>query len=405
MLDRIDALTADIAELDAPRSKQVIGPYAAQVAQLDEVTGIGATCAQEIIAEIGVDMTVFPTAAHLASWAKFAPDRQPVRRQRPRAATTGKGNPWLASTLGEIAAVLARTDTFLGERYRRLSRRRGKNTRHRRDRQLGPHRRLAPARRPRPPATTTSAPTSTTPAYHQRRQHNLIRQLEHLTGQQGHPHRPSRASRRLTNHASNPAPVRHNHRGLRPGAAACPLTDDFRVSRDACVRVDSRAESSATPDQRRAHWRDYDQGLCRYRCGVVRAFAGRAATTANDAGRAASPVSVSIGVAGSTPASAADRGTGRTSYTRTKPTTYAPCGPRSAAEASPYASPAKASSPPRNWAGTGGSSSPAWPGYRTTADSYAATNARPTTSMPSPTSATPYSATADSPKTTIWNEP
>jgi transposase len=124
MLDRIDAITADIAELSTAIEAQ-IGPYTAQLTQLDEVTGIGVTCAQELIAELGVDMTVFPTAAHLASWARFSPRaNQSAGRTKP--ATTGKGNPWLASTLGEITAVLARSDTFLGERYRRLSRRRGK---------------------------------------------------------------------------------------------------------------------------------------------------------------------------------------------------------------------------------------------------------------------------------------
>ncbi|MEU5727170.1 transposase [Micromonospora sp. NPDC047738] len=81
--------------------------------------------AQEIIAEIGVNMTVFPTAAHMVSWAKFSPiDAQSAGRKK--ANSTGKGNPWLAATLGEVVAGLSRTSTFLGERYRRLARRRGK---------------------------------------------------------------------------------------------------------------------------------------------------------------------------------------------------------------------------------------------------------------------------------------
>src|SRR3954470_17671606 len=85
----------------------------------------GVRSAQEIIAEIGVDMAVFPTAAHLVSWAKFAPiDKQSAGPRK--ASATGKGNPWLAGSLGEIVAWLSRTDTFLGERYRRLARRRGK---------------------------------------------------------------------------------------------------------------------------------------------------------------------------------------------------------------------------------------------------------------------------------------
>ncbi|MCW3841897.1 hypothetical protein ONA70_17500 [Micromonospora yasonensis] len=91
-------------------------------------------------------MAVFPTAAHLVSWAKFALiDKQSAGRAK--IASTGKGNPWLAGTLGEIIAGLARADTFLSERYRRLARRRGKN---------------AP-----------SSPSA-----------DLIRQLVHLTGQQ-----------------------------------------------------------------------------------------------------------------------------------------------------------------------------------------------------------------------------
>jgi len=124
MLDRVDALTAQIEALTT-RIEQVIAPFAHQVAQLDEVAGIGRTGAQELIAEIGVDMTRFPTAGHLVSWAKYAPQaRQSAGRGKP--GTTGKGNPWLASTLGEAGIAAARTKTFLGSRYHRLARRRGK---------------------------------------------------------------------------------------------------------------------------------------------------------------------------------------------------------------------------------------------------------------------------------------
>src|SRR5215475_11268970 len=71
MLDRVDALTAQTEALTS-RIDEVIAPFAHQVAQLDEITGIGKTGAQELIAEIGVDMTRFPTAGHLVSWAKYA---------------------------------------------------------------------------------------------------------------------------------------------------------------------------------------------------------------------------------------------------------------------------------------------------------------------------------------------
>jgi transposase len=125
MLERIDAATATIDQVTAEIDR-LIGPFAHQVAQLDAICGVGVVAAQELIAEIGVDMDRFPSAAHLVSWAKFAPQpRQSAGKSK--TATTGKGNPWLAATLGEIVAAVARTDTFLGERYRRLVRRRGKH--------------------------------------------------------------------------------------------------------------------------------------------------------------------------------------------------------------------------------------------------------------------------------------
>jgi transposase len=125
MLDRIDALTADI-EAVGGRIQALIAPFGHHVERLDAITGVGVTAAQELIAEIGVEVTRFPTAAHLVSWAKFAPiDKNSAGRKGGGA--TGKGNPWLGGTLGEIVAGVSRTDTFLGERYRRLARRRGKN--------------------------------------------------------------------------------------------------------------------------------------------------------------------------------------------------------------------------------------------------------------------------------------
>lgn len=124
MLDRVDALTAQVDQLTS-RIDEAIAPFARQVAQLDEIPGIGKTGAQELIAEIGVNMARFPTAGHLVSWAKFAPRaRQSAGKSKP--GTTGKGSPWLAGTLGEAVTSAARTKTFLGSRYHRLARRRGK---------------------------------------------------------------------------------------------------------------------------------------------------------------------------------------------------------------------------------------------------------------------------------------
>jgi transposase len=126
MLDRIDALSADIAALDA-RIEALIGPFAQTADRLDEIPGIGQTAAHLLIAEIGVDMTRFPTAGHLVSWAKFAPGVKESAGKRKGTATTGHGNPYLARVLGEAAVAAGRTDTFLGERYRRIARRRGAN--------------------------------------------------------------------------------------------------------------------------------------------------------------------------------------------------------------------------------------------------------------------------------------
>jgi DDE superfamily endonuclease/Transposase IS116/IS110/IS902 family len=79
MLERIDAATVKIDQVTAQIDRQV-GPFAHQVAQLDAITGVGVVAAPQLIAEIGVEMGRFPTAAHLASWAKFAPTSPPVRR-------------------------------------------------------------------------------------------------------------------------------------------------------------------------------------------------------------------------------------------------------------------------------------------------------------------------------------
>jgi transposase len=125
MLARVDGLDSDIAELDR-KLEELIVPFAAAVDRLDEITGVGRTAAQLILAEVGTDMGRFPTAGHLASWAKFTPGVKESAGKKKGKSSTGHGNRYLARVLGEAAVAAGRTDTFLGERYRRIARRRGK---------------------------------------------------------------------------------------------------------------------------------------------------------------------------------------------------------------------------------------------------------------------------------------
>jgi len=148
LLDSIDALTGQIDQLTT-RIEELIaaipatwgvdadgttGPDAGRgpdapvlpvVDRLDEATGIGREIAQTVIAEIGLSMTQFSTPQRLTSWAKLTP-RTIQSGTRQHAGKTGKGNPYLKGALGQAAAAAAKTQTFLGERYRRLVKRRGK---------------------------------------------------------------------------------------------------------------------------------------------------------------------------------------------------------------------------------------------------------------------------------------
>ncbi len=122
MLTTIDYYTAQIEQLTA-KIEVLIEPYLHQAGQLDEIDGIGAICAQDIIAEIGTDMTVFPTASHLVSWARWSPQVKQSAGKRKGSNATGRGNPYLGAALGESTASAGRTQSFLGAKYRRLSRR------------------------------------------------------------------------------------------------------------------------------------------------------------------------------------------------------------------------------------------------------------------------------------------
>jgi len=124
MLRRVDAISADIATLDARIAGQA-APLTAAAAQLDEIPGISLASAYVILAGIGTDMARFPAAGHLASWARLAPGISEPAGKKKGKGSTGHGNAYLASILGNAAAGAATTDTFPGEKYRRIARRRG----------------------------------------------------------------------------------------------------------------------------------------------------------------------------------------------------------------------------------------------------------------------------------------
>lgn len=124
MLARVEAIEADIADVET-RIEEQIAPFTPAVQRLCEIPGIGPATAHIILAEIGLDMSRFPTSAHLASWASFTPTVKESAGKKTGKNSTGHGDPYLARALGEAAVGAAKTRTFLGERYRRIARRRG----------------------------------------------------------------------------------------------------------------------------------------------------------------------------------------------------------------------------------------------------------------------------------------
>ena len=125
ILRQIELIDADIAVLDE-RIETVLVPFAQAVAVLDEIPGINRAAAAAVIAEIGVDMSRFPTPGHLCSWAGFAPiSRDSAARSGKR--RTGQGSRYLARTMGNAVAGAARGQSFYGERYRRIVKRRSRN--------------------------------------------------------------------------------------------------------------------------------------------------------------------------------------------------------------------------------------------------------------------------------------
>ena len=125
MLAHVEALEADIDVLST-RIAELTEPWQGQLMILDSITGVGPRAAEVILAEIGPDMSRFPTAGHLASWAGRCPGQR-ESAGRKGSAKHRKGSPWLADVLTECAWAAAKTKgTYLSAFYRQIMRRQGK---------------------------------------------------------------------------------------------------------------------------------------------------------------------------------------------------------------------------------------------------------------------------------------
>jgi transposase len=126
ILAHIDFLDAAIARL-SDAIEQQIDPLAPAVELLCTIPGVERRAAEVLIAETGGDMTAFPTAAHLASWAGVCPGNNESAGKR-RSGRSRQGSKWLRGTLIEAARAAARTrDTYLNAQYHRVRARRGAN--------------------------------------------------------------------------------------------------------------------------------------------------------------------------------------------------------------------------------------------------------------------------------------
>jgi transposase len=124
LLAHLDYLEEAIATLSTEIESR-LAPFADQLTRLDSIPGINRRTAEVIIAEVGVDMSVFPSAAHLASWAALCPGNNESAGKH-KSGKTRKGNRWLRNALIEAAAGASRAkDSALQARFRRVLRHRG----------------------------------------------------------------------------------------------------------------------------------------------------------------------------------------------------------------------------------------------------------------------------------------
>lgn len=124
-LDHVRYLEQQIEAVEAEVTTR-LAPFAAQMTQLDTIPGVSARVAEVMVAEVGTDMTRFPSAAHLTSWGGMCPGSNESAGKR-RGARTRKGSPTLRRTLTEAGQAAGRAkNTYLGAIYRRIAVRRGR---------------------------------------------------------------------------------------------------------------------------------------------------------------------------------------------------------------------------------------------------------------------------------------
>jgi transposase len=125
MLAHLDFLEASLAEVQAEMDRHLV-PFEEAVALAQTLPGVGAVAAAGLIAELGLDMRVFPSHKHLASWAGVCPGNKQSGGKQFQARTR-PGRPRLKALLCEVAQAIARTsDNYLAALYHRIARRRGK---------------------------------------------------------------------------------------------------------------------------------------------------------------------------------------------------------------------------------------------------------------------------------------
>jgi transposase len=126
LLDELTHLEGLIERLTDRITEVLPSPFAQAIERLATIPGIDERAAENILAEIGVDMDVFPTSGHLASWTGMCSGQRESAGKR-QSGRTRKGNQWLRTTLVQVAWAASHTKrTYLAAQYRRLAGRRGK---------------------------------------------------------------------------------------------------------------------------------------------------------------------------------------------------------------------------------------------------------------------------------------